>query len=56
MLSVKQGSINYHFLSLWYDSTKDWTQVFRAIGEDSKHYTNTRYIYIKGVIFYQDET
>ena len=21
MLSVKQGSIKYHFLSLWYDST-----------------------------------
>ena len=27
MLSVKQGSIKYHFLSLWYDSTWDWTQV-----------------------------
>ena len=23
MLSVKQGGINYHFLSLWYDSTWD---------------------------------
>ena len=23
MLSVKQGSIKYHFLSLWYDSTWD---------------------------------
>ena len=32
MLSVKQGSIKYHFLSLWYDSTWDWTQVSRAIG------------------------
>ena len=33
MLSVKQGGIKYHFLSLWYDSTLDWTQVSRAIGE-----------------------
>ena len=36
MLSVKQGGIKYHFLSLWYDSTWDWTQVSRAIGEHSK--------------------
>ena len=28
MLSVKQDSIKYYFLSLWYDSTWDWTQVF----------------------------
>ena len=27
MLSIKQGGIKYHFLSLWYDSTWDWTQV-----------------------------
>ena len=33
MLSVKQGGIKYHFFSLWYDSTWDWTQVSRAIGE-----------------------
>ena len=33
MLSVKQGGIKYHFLSLWYDSTWDWIQVSRAIGE-----------------------
>ena len=33
MLSVKQGGIKYHFLSLWYDATWDWTQVSRAIGE-----------------------
>ena len=31
MLSVKQGGIKYHFLSLWYDSTWDWTQVSRAV-------------------------
>ena len=35
MLSVEQGGIKYHFLSLWYDSTWDWTQVSRAIGEHS---------------------
>ena len=40
MLSVKQGSIKYHFLSLWYDSTWDWTKVSRTIGE---HYI---YIYV----------
>ena len=33
MLSVKQGSIKYHFLSLWYDSTRDWTPVSQTIGE-----------------------
>ena len=37
MLSVKQGSIKYHFLSLWYDSTWDWTAVSRTIGEHSTH-------------------
>ena len=43
MLSVKQGSIKYHFLSLWYDSTWDWTQVSWAIGEHSDHYANVLY-------------
>ena len=37
MLSVKQGSIEYHFLSLWYDSTWDWTPVFQTIGKHSTH-------------------
>ena len=40
MLSVKQGGIMYHFWSLWYDLTWDWTQVSQAIGEHSNHYTN----------------
>ena len=31
MLSVKQVSIKYHFLSLWYDSIWDWTQVSRPL-------------------------
>ena len=33
MLSVKQGGIKYHFLSLWYDSTWDWNPIFQTIGE-----------------------
>ena len=40
MLSVKQGSIKYHFLSLWYDSTWDWTLVSQATGEHSNHLAN----------------
>ena len=32
MLSVKQGRIKYHFLSLWYDLIWDWSLVFQAIG------------------------
>ena len=31
MLGVKQGSIKYHFLSLWYVSIWDWTQVVSNI-------------------------
>ena len=37
MLSVKWGCIKYHFLSLWYDSTWDWTPVSRPIDEHSTH-------------------
>ena len=40
MLSVEQGDIKYHFLSLWYDSTWYWTQVSRAIGKHSNHHPN----------------
>ena len=43
MLSVKQGSIKYHFLSLWYDLTRDWTQVTQAIGKHSNHYAKGVY-------------
>ena len=38
MLSVKQDGIKYHFLSLWNDSTCDWTQVYRVIGEKTNMY------------------
>ena len=37
MLSVKQQGIKYHFLSLWYDSTWNWTLVSQAIGKNSTH-------------------
>ena len=53
MLSVKQGSIKYHFLSLWYDSTWDWAQVFRAIGEHSNPYANLWYIVCVRVYLYR---
>ena len=47
MLNVKQGGIKYHFLSLWYDSTWDWTKVSRTIGEFSTYQANGPiYIYI----------
>ena len=35
MLNVKQGGIKYKYLSLWYDSIWDWTQISRAIDEHS---------------------
>ena len=43
MLSVKQEGIKYHFLCLWYDSARDWTQVYKTIGKHTNHYTNVRY-------------
>ena len=42
MLRVKQEGIKYRFLSLCYDSTWGWTQVFRAISEHSNHHDNVR--------------
>ena len=33
MLSVKQDDIKYHFLSLWYDLTWNWTLVSQNIGK-----------------------
>ena len=49
MLSVKQGGIKYHFLSLWHDSMWDWTQVSQAIGEHSNHHANVKYLKKGGV-------
>ena len=37
MLSVKQGGIKYHFLSLWYNSFWDWSSVSRTISEHFTH-------------------
>ena len=45
MLSVKLGGIKYHFLSVWYDSTWEWTQVSRAI---SKEYSLSKRLPIGG--------
>ena len=45
MLSVKQGGIKYHFLSLWYDSIWDWTQASRAIGKHFNYYANVQFPY-----------
>ena len=33
MVNVQLGYMKYHFLSLWYDSTWDWTLVSKTIGE-----------------------
>ena len=44
MLSVKQGGIKYRFLSLWYDSTWDWTQISRAIGKHYNYYANVQFL------------
>ena len=40
MLGVKQGGIKYRFVSLWYDSTWDWTMVRQFMGEHSNLYAN----------------
>ena len=42
MLSVKQGGINYHFLSLWYDLTWDRTQVSQTT-DTSNNYFKYKY-------------
>ena len=40
LLGVKQGGINYHFFSLWYNSILDWSPISRAFGEHSTHSAN----------------
>ena len=37
MLSVKQGGIKYHFVSVLYDLIWDWTLVSLAIAEHFTH-------------------
>ena len=46
MLSVKQGGIKYHFLSLWYDSTWDRTSVSWTIGEHSLNHIIVYNLYV----------
>ena len=47
MLSFKQGGNKYHFLTLSYNLTWNWSRISRAIGKHSNHYTNKPvYIYI----------
>ena len=40
LVSVKKEGIKYYFLSLWYDLTRDWTQVSQAICKHSNHHAN----------------
>ena len=40
VLSVKQRGIKYHFLSLWYDLTWDWTTISRTIDKHTNYYGN----------------
>ena len=39
-LSDTEEGIKYDFLSLWYDSTRDWAPGFPVIGEHSTHLEN----------------
>ena len=43
MLSVKQGGIKHHFLSLWYDATWTWALISRTMGEHFTHYAIRSY-------------
>ena len=36
----KQGGIKFHFLSLRYETNRDWTPVSRTIVKHSEHYAN----------------
>ena len=53
MLCVKQGGIKYHFLSLWYDSTWDWTQVSRDISEHSNRWVCHNCYHCKKMSFFE---
>ena len=44
MLSVKQVGIKYHFLSLWYDSTWDGTQVSGPLANTLPTRAMSRYL------------
>ena len=41
-ITVKQEGIKYHFKSLWYNVTWDWTPVSRVIREHSTHWVKLK--------------
>ena len=43
ILSAKQGGFKYNFLSIWYDSTWDWTPVSQTIGKNLTTMPMTQY-------------
>ena len=55
VLSTKQGKIKYHFLSLWYDTTWDWTQVSRTIGEHLNHYNEVNLLLVFSVWLFSEK-
>ena len=46
ILSIKQGGIKFHFMSLWLDSTWDWTPISWAFAEHSINKTRGSVIYL----------
>ena len=53
MLSAKQGGIKYNFLSLWYDSTWDWTPVSGTIEEHYLSPYNCVQISCMNLVYYR---
>ena len=47
-LSIKQRGIKYHFLSLWYFWTWDWTSVSRTTGVQILHHIYWMNLVFKG--------
>ena len=54
MLSVKQGGIKYHFLSLWYDSTRSPGPLANTLTPRPMSGSIYIYIYIYNVYIYCD--
>ena len=44
-ISVKQSGKKFHFFTLWYDPTWDWTPSSRTVNEHSAHETNGTVMY-----------
>ena len=47
MVSVKQGGIKYHFLSLWYDSTWDFVMAFASMQREKMEQMLQAYGFLK---------